>query len=223
MNEYSGVVSKINSKKERDSILQFLHNYWTIQIKSKSDTSTLTTIVDYVLEEGIKYGIAYQEKQLLSTIEKYNLIARAMDPDNKNNWQINFNITTKEKDFDFGHKISYIEKIIKKDASINAVPKDYTTFKATHSLDDLSNIVLEKPKFNGAKLDDSILAVCTDFATTLSIKEIYFYEKEQNRSPLSSLIGAILRQGMTIGYDLVDQKWGSKSEYTDKMYSMFNK
>jgi ribulose bisphosphate carboxylase small subunit len=218
---YLGIESKVNIKKEQEAIVEFIDKYWEVEIipkvnnnpvyKIKADkeldnciNNNISSIVDYILNQGIKFGIAYQEKIISPQIDFYNKIIGELGSNKK----IDFQITQTEKNFDFSKKTKSIKNHLTKNYSINAEPKDYFEFKKSYKT--LMTTPYKKCEFHGAELASSILLVCSDFADTLSTRGVYFDEKEENRKPLTNLIGAILRQGISIGYDLVEQKFGNK-------------
>lgn len=215
MVQYLGIESKVDLIKERDAIVEFLNNYWDINVLNKSKVENLGEIVSYILESGVKYGIGYQEKQLQPIIQGYNRICGLTGNDED---KADFQLTVTEEKFDLENKIKIVQKAIIKDNIFHVEPKEYNKCRE-------SKFYLkpkEKLVFNGSTLPDSILVGVCDLPTVLCKEEVFFYENTQNRSPASNLIGAILRQGIGIGYDLVEQKWGTDSSYINKIFIMVN-
>lgn len=205
--KYQGIESKIDPKDERDAILKFLDRYWDISFKSKKP---LTEAIDYILQTGIKYGIALHEKEVQQAVDFYNRMVDYANSENKNVPKIDFQRTTSDEDSKghFALQAGLVETTLKKEWKISAKPKGYEAFKQAYDSGDFADID-ENLEFEGTRLHDKIGASCPDLPDYLKKGNIYYSEENQNRTPLREMVGAILRQGMNIGIRVVEQKYGT--------------
>ena len=100
-----------------------------------------------------------------------------------------------------------INEYIAKTWRIKAAPKEYTSY--CQILDERLD---EERAFEGFKLDSRLTACAPDFAGWMLCSMVQ-YHQERGRSPVNTLISGVVRQGMGIGYHLIDTEYaGLRSE-----------
>ncbi len=97
--------------------------------------------------------------------------------------------------------------------NIFAQPKGYREFKRNDGKTEGTQP--EKVIFNGSKLDTFLGS--TTFEEYLSKERVLYGDINQSRTPFDALIGAVLRQGMTLGIEYVKQNYGNYSELKRKI------
>lgn len=209
---YQGIESAIDPIKERNAILKFLNRYWDVRTKRNK---SLADANDYILQEGIRYGIALYEKEYNETTEVYNELMEMRNArEGKKSKKIDFQRTTIDDDLkgNFPSRIDLIETTIKREFIMSAMPKKYKSFKYRDDDD-------EELEFDGTKELHYIAggAVCFNFPTSLKSRHIHYSEENQERSPLTELVSAIYRQGMNIGVQAVAQKYGTWVDFRNKI------
>lgn len=225
MVNYLGIESRINPEQERDAILTFLKKYWDI---STNPERSIAGIIDYILEAGIKYGVAVQEEQTQEAVDLRNKwvdIYKAAGRELTIN-KIDFKRTTSDEEmaayrrgffFSFETQIDPVEAALIKKEAISAQPKGYEAYKQEHranteNYDDMN----EELEFTGTlQLHNFLAAMCPPFPYCLNKGTIYYGEANQSRSPLVGLISAIYGQGMSMGMRVVEQKWGTVESIKD--------
>jgi hypothetical protein len=215
---YQGIESKINPEDETSAIVEFLNKNWDIYLKPKK---SLSNIIDYVLQEGIHYGVALQEKKIQEIIPLYTIATRLKEDNEKKTETISFERTTKDEDKskDFPKRIEYIKSRLKKEGLVSAQPKGYDAFKKAHDTEDFA-YRNKKVEFKGVKLHNAMSHVVLNFVDTLAKGNIHYSEKEQGRPPITGLVSAIYRQGMSIGMYLVEQRWGTTKDMYEKIENL---
>lgn len=206
-------ISDSTKQAEMDSITKFLARYWDVQLKPLTE---IYQPVDYILDAGINYGIALQEKDHETTIRIYNdFVDMANRVGLKKLSKIDFIRTTSKDNFDFERETNLMEPAVKQWV-ISAVPKDYESFKQQHGSEDFADKD-EALEFDGVKLPSKIAAGCFSFAECLKKGNIYYNEENQGRGPLTELVGAIFRQGMSIGMHAVEKNYGTEAEIIQRI------
>lgn len=225
MLKYLGLESRINPEQERDAILTFLERYWDI---STDPERSIAGVIDYILEAGIKYGVAVQEEQTQEAVDLRNKwidIYKAAGRELTIN-KIDFKRTTSDEEmaayrrlgyFDFETQVNPIETALIKEMAISAQPKGYEAYKQEHgtnteNYEDMN----EELEFTGTlELHNFLAAPNPPFPYCLNKGSIYYTEANQGRSPLTELISAVYSQGMNIGMGVVEQKWGTVESIKD--------
>ncbi len=211
--KYLNLESSISPEKERDEIVKFLDKYWNVKVRPGK---SLGEAIDYVLQEGINSGIAWQEKKSQELVEDYNTLANWANEAGGNVSVIDFERTTTDEDVArYNNPFKRLESVLRKNWLFSAQPKGYKKFKRTHEA--IPQAYDEDLEFFGSGLHSSLRSSCPGFADSLEKGFVYYSEKEQDRSPVNELAGAIYRQGMTIGIQMVEQKWGTPSEIYKKI------
>ena len=126
--KYQGIESKVNPEAERNAILEFLVSNWDVTVRPQRH---LSEAIDYLLLEGIRYGIALQEKETQRTVETYNSFVSIANNRSGTFEPIIFTRTSSENDLngDFPGLGETTEARIRKEWVIFATPKDYEAFK----------------------------------------------------------------------------------------------
>jgi len=178
--QYQGIDFTVDSVKERDSIIQFLNDYWTIETRKP-----LSEVIDSLLQNGIEYGIAYKESNIQRDISDREYFCPGLTD------ALKFQKTSTISEFDFQ---SYIKPIVKETRKfiIVAEPKD-------HNLSDTDKALI----YNGSKLHYSIGACSFPLVKALSKSVI----EEEHRLPTDALVDAVFLQGMSIGINTVEVKY----------------
>ena len=186
--KYQGIESAISPEKEKEAILEFLDKYWDVKIVSGEPVEK---IINYIFQEGIKCGIDIQEEFNQFPIDRINSDSKKIEFKRTNPNFI---------------KLDDIPSNLKKQGwNISAQPKEYESFKQTY--DEFNEPEIEELEFSGSKLHCSLAAGYLDFKDALTKKQVYTMEISDDKSPLASLIDAVYFQGMSIGIQVVDQKW----------------
>ncbi len=203
---YQGIESTISEVAERDAILLFLDRYWDVQVtegKSLSDT------VDYLLQEGAQYGIAVREDYIEDEIRWYTRFTKSAPSE--------FQRTTTRSERDFSTQVDPLRKLIAEQWIVSAAPKGYEQYCKEHGKDDVADrdVVLE---FTGALLHQTLGANFFDLPEALTCGHV-FHKVGEKGNPLHELVGVIYRQGISLGYHVVDQKYGSLNDSLFKKFS----
>jgi len=128
---YQDIESVIDPEQERDAIVKLLDTYWNVRVAAGK---TVGGVVDCLLQEGIKVGIATQETITEETVKEYNeryvLMFSRIDlkgiPET-----IPFTNTTKGSEYDFYKKPGQFEfednliKKVEQEFRLRGVPKGY--------------------------------------------------------------------------------------------------
>ncbi len=211
--EYLGIESKINPENEKDAIVRFLDRYWDITLAPEE---TLPKMVDYILDSGIKYGIAYQERELQEKVNEYNSLVDLLSKEGKKADRINFIRTTSNEsiEFNFSLQIDYLKPRVVERWRISAQPKGYEEFRKAHQGEEFVDMD-ERLEFEGSELPYYLAAHCLSFEVSLNKGHVFHH-----KDPLTSLVSAIYQQGMSIGMQVVEQKWGSKEDISDRRWNL---
>ncbi len=207
---YQGIDCKKDLESERDAILKFLGKYWNVRVK---DDKSLSEVVYSLLEEGFNYGIILQELKTEEAVKMYNENVDVINNFNKKTvaepLEFSRSTTGKERNFEFF--AGELEKELLEKWKISAQPKGYRAFKKKHYSENFAEID-ENIEFGGLPLHSDMAATCIQFPILMQKGHIYYNEEDQGNSPLSELVGAVLRQGMTIGMNAVEKKYGKPIE-----------
>lgn len=197
--KYQGIESNVDSENEKRAILSFLDRYWDVKIEGDWQ---LPKVVDYIFDKGIKYGIALRESVVEPEIERHNTLASYR---NNHGRKIEFTGISRKRNFRFEREMGALEKRLGKHVQITAKPKGYEEFCAAHPEEFPDDENDEKLEFNGTKLHSSIGAGCFNFEESLSRAHVKYDDKSQGRSPSTTMISTIFRQGINIGVLVVEQ------------------
>ncbi|MBI4095813.1 MAG: hypothetical protein HY438_03070 [DPANN group archaeon] len=207
--KYLGIESKINPAIERDAIVKFLNSYWDISIRK----GTLVKVVDYILREGIKYGIALQEDKTEDLVTTFNTAADVLRArgQTENINHLSFKRTSKRSPREFTYLLESILDNLTINWQIIAEPKDYYAYCQLHA-DEEHPRNEENLEFDGVQPHSYIDVICFSFQHSLSKANVMYSDKSQGRLPLEQMVVEILHQGMTIGMKCVEQKYGTLHE-----------
>ncbi|MBI5066100.1 hypothetical protein HZA97_07730 [Candidatus Woesearchaeota archaeon] len=99
--------------------------------------------------------------------------------------------------------------------SISAQPKGYRAYKKSEST--LERNLSEHAEFKGVNTHESLVAGHPPFIETLSEPNVFYGDTEQGRTPFDTLICAVLRQGMTLGKNYVENSHEGYAELKKKI------
>jgi len=212
--QYQGIESKIDPAIEMDAIAAFLDKYWNVKVKNGS----VLDVVSYIVEEGINYGIAYWEHETEGHISLYNSLTDTLSEVNPNLdiVRIELSRTSEQDEFTFSSEMESIGRLLKEKYGVTASPKGYRRYCKENEAWDFSDLdeVLE---FEGTtELHPSLSVTTHGFSEGMKKGPVMYNDKEQGYSPLSTMMGCVFRQGMTIGMGVVEQKYGTREEIHKK-------
>jgi hypothetical protein len=187
---YQGIESLIDSDKEKEAMLEFLGRYWNVQTRGSWG---LSKIVSNVFDEGVNYGIAYRERETADRLDG------KVYP--QSDVGIKVKITQKVSNVSCENQVDYLRT----KAKISAKPKGYKKFYQAHKGKDFPEED-EDLEFSGSRLNNTLGATCPGFGDMLKKRSVK-YNQDRGRSPEFTLIRAIFTQGMSFGYNVVDQKY----------------
>lgn len=201
--EYLGITSPIDALKEKEAILEFLKDYWII--KSRKDFN-LEEIIELILRKGIDRGIAFQEREIvrgayllrtaIECIKQHTIIVLPEYLDKIEIISLNYDY----KEFP-EHVEDLALRLENKYEYIFAEPIDYRIQQRESRGEKYAF-------FKGAKLHETIFKNWPSFEELINRETVEKFDNEHLTSPLKTLIGAVLRQGMNIGVYCVEEKYG---------------
>jgi hypothetical protein len=171
------------------------------EVPALEPTATTEQWVRALLLQGVALGVRAGEEGLTERLESLNEHTRAA---NKELGKARFREVVCSRGEtpapQFGKECDAILASLSERFEIRAAPKGYAAFKAAGEAPD------QPPPFHGLSLHDD-LGAALELPAALAPSRVLADDRGQGRSPLVTLVGAILRQGMTIGMTLHDRAY----------------
>jgi len=218
---YQDIESVIDPEQERDAIVKLLDTYWNVRVAAGK---TMGQAIDYLLQEGIKVGIATQETITEEKVRRYQKRHACMLSDIGLKGipeTIVFTNTTKGSEYDFYKKpgqLEFEEKLTKqaeKKFRLRGIPKGYQRV--------LRNdwIPYESLPFEGTNLH--FYPYSSDIAHSLTPETVVQRRTTRSQLPREILIDAVYEHGISIGMVVVDQKYSDLREWSPELKARLEK
>jgi len=211
---------------EKEAILKFLNNQWDIEVAGQKQ---LPEIINDLLIEGGKFGIVYQEEKTEEAINAYNKNIDLIKSLDKKSDAKHMNFTkTNIQDYtpkDYIIQVEQLRTVVDEEWNMAAHPKEYSEFKEKYKNDDFPPIEEKELVFEGHPLHQSLLHYSylgeSNFQEALTKSSIKYHE-DRDRDSLTILIKAILRQGMIIGVNFVEEQYGPISDIYKRVMNLLD-
>src|SRR3989338_11383594 len=188
MLEYRGKPTKMDPIHERNCIVEYLSQTWSVPTKDKN----LPDLVDAILARSIDYGIYYHEQDTKRSLDKFlgaiNYALKELKYDGKE-------ITTQFKPREG------IEYVINYEVQIKQLKSELRPYFGKNIS---PKKVKSKPHFTGKKIHPPSRP---NFPESLD-SEWVEYSKERGESSLEIVMGAIFCHGLYLGVQVVMDEYG---------------
>ena len=188
MLEYRGKPTKIDPIHERNCIVDYLSQTWSVPTKDKN----LPELVDTILARSIDYGIYWHEQDTKKSVDKFLGIC------NDTLKELKYNGTKITTEFKPREGIEYVLNF---DVQIKQLKSELRPYFGKNISPKKAK---SKPCFTGAKIDPPGRP---NFPDTLCPTWVKYY-KERGHSSLEIVMSAIFAHGEYLGIQVVMDEYG---------------